>query len=149
MLTVESSPDNVTLEPSLLLIWLRHINKDPFNQHGHRVLQCVKVLVTRLCRTLCDPKDCNPLGSSVHGILQARTLEWVAIPFSRGSSWPRVRTWVSYIFCIADRFFTTWATREVERAKAPHQGDSGRLPHPGHHLSPRWLSLASHWLGAV
>ena len=49
--------------------------------------------------------DCNPPGSSVHGISQARTLEWVAIPFSRGSSWPRVRTQVS---CIAGRFFTIW-----------------------------------------
>ena len=46
----------------------------------------VKVLVTQSCLTLCDSMDCNPLGSSVHGILQARTLEWVAIPFSRGSS---------------------------------------------------------------
>ena len=48
-------------------------------------------------------------GSSVHGILQARILEWVAIPFSRASSWPRDQTQVS---CIAGRFFTVWATRE-------------------------------------
>ena len=40
----------------------------------------------QLCPTLCDPVDCNLLGSSVHGLLQARILEWVAIPFSRGSS---------------------------------------------------------------
>ena len=47
--------------------------------------QClkVKVLVTLLCQTLCHPLDCSPPGSSVHGILQGRTLEWVAIPFSR------------------------------------------------------------------
>ena len=50
-----------------------------------------------------DPMDCSPPGSSVHGILQARTLEWVAIPSSRGSSWPRDPTRVS---CIASRFFT-------------------------------------------
>ena len=49
----------------------------------------VKVLVAQLCLTLCDHMDCSPLGSSVHGILQARTLEWVAIPSSRGSSWRR------------------------------------------------------------
>ena len=61
----------------------------------------VKVLVTQLCLSLCDPMDCSPPGSSVHGILQARTLEWVAISFSRGSSWPRDWTWVS---CIAGRF---------------------------------------------
>ena len=52
------------------------------------------------CPTLCDPMDCSPPGSSVHGILQARILEWVAISFSRGSSQPRDRTWVS---CIAGR----------------------------------------------
>ena len=50
-------------------------------------------------------------GSSVHGILQARTLKWVAIPFSRGSSWARDQTWVS---CITCRFFTTWTTREAQ-----------------------------------
>ena len=51
-----------------------------------------------------------PSGSSVLRILQVRILEWVAIPFSRGSSWPRGRTWVS---CTAGRFFTLWTTREA------------------------------------
>ena len=60
--------------------------------------------------TLCDPMDCSLLGSSIHGIFQARVLEWVAISFSRGSSRPRNRTQVS---CIVDRRFTIWATREV------------------------------------
>ena len=50
----------------------------------------VKVLVTQLCPILCDPMDRNPPGSSVHGILQARILKWVAISFSRGSSRPRI-----------------------------------------------------------
>ena len=54
--------------------------------------------------TLCDPMDCSPPGSSAHGILQARILAWVAISFSRGSTQPMNRTWVS---CIAGRFFTT------------------------------------------
>ena len=54
--------------------------------------------------------DCSLPGPSVHGILEARILEWVAIPFSRGSSWPRDQTWVSHI---ASRFFTVWATREA------------------------------------
>ena len=45
------------------------------------------MLVPEFCPTLCNPMDCNPLGSSVHGIIQARILEWVAISFSRGSSW--------------------------------------------------------------
>ena len=64
----------------------------------------VKVLVTQSCLTLCDPIDCSPPDSSVHGILQARILEWVAIPFSRGSSQPKDQTCISYI---AGRFFTT------------------------------------------
>ena len=59
------------------------------------------------CLTLCDPMNCNPPGSSVHGIFLARILEWVAIPFSRGSSQPRNQTWVSHVSCIAGRFFTT------------------------------------------
>ena len=54
---------------------------------------------------------CSLPGSSVHGILQSRILEWVAIPFTRGSSQPRDQTWVSHI---ASRFFTVWATREAQ-----------------------------------
>ena len=63
----------------------------------------VVVLFAQLCLTLCDPMDCNLPGSSVHGILQARILEWAAIPFSRGSSRPRDQTQVS---CAAGRFFS-------------------------------------------
>ena len=63
----------------------------------------VKVLLAQSCLTLCNPMECSPLGSSVHGILQARILEWVAMPSSRGSSQPRDRTQVSYI---AGRFLT-------------------------------------------
>ena len=51
---------------------------------------------TQSCLTLCDPTDCSLPGSSVHGLLQARILEWVAIPFSRGSPQPRDQTWVSH-----------------------------------------------------
>ena len=61
-------------------------------------------LVAQLCPTLCDSLDCSPPGSSVHGIFQARILDWVAISFSRGSSWPKHWTCVS---CIAGRFFTS------------------------------------------
>ena len=70
----------------------------------------VQVLVAQSCLTLCDPMDCSLPGSSCHGILQARVLEWVAIPFSRGSSWPRDQIWV---FHIAGRFIIIWATRET------------------------------------
>ena len=67
------------------------------------------MLVAQSCLTLCDSIDCSSPGFSVHGILQARILEWVAILFSRGSSQPREWTLFS---CIAGRFFTVWATRE-------------------------------------
>ena len=63
---------------------------------------CACILITQLCPTLCDPVDCSPPGSSVHGIFWARIPEWVAISFSRGSFCPRNRTWVC---CIAGRFF--------------------------------------------
>ena len=66
--------------------------------------------VAQSCPTLFDPVDCSLPGSSVHGILQARILEWVAISFSRGSSWPRDQTQISHF---AGRRFNLWATREA------------------------------------
>ena len=68
------------------------------------------VSVTQSCLTLCDPMDCSPPGSSVHGIFKARIPEWVSIPFSRGSSPPRDWTQVS---CTAGRLFTVWDTRSL------------------------------------
>ena len=67
--------------------------------------QKVKVKVAQSCLTICDPMD-----YTVHGILQARILEWVAIPFSRGSSQPRDQTQVSRI---AGGFFTSWVLKEA------------------------------------
>ena len=69
----------------------------------------VKVLVPQSCLTLCDPMDCSPPGSSVHGILQARILKWVAISFSRRYFLIRDRIQVSWT---AGRFFPIWATRD-------------------------------------
>ena len=66
----------------------------------------------QLCPTLCNPRDCSLPGSSIHGIFQARILQWVAVPFSTGSSQPRDWTQVSHI---ADWFFTVWTT-----SKAPN-----------------------------
>ena len=71
-------------------------------------------LVARLCPTLGKPVDCSPPGSSVHGFLQARILEWVAISFSGGSSQPRNQTWVSGI---AGILFTNLAMREAPTRK--------------------------------
>ena len=95
-----------------------------------------EVKVAQLCLTLCNPMDCSLPGSSVNGILQARILEWVAVPFSRGSSQPRDQTRVSHIAggslpseppgklkttgvggqvsSTAGKFFTIWTTREAQ-----------------------------------
>ena len=70
------------------------------------VCVCVRALI-QLCLTVCDPMDCSLPSSSVHGILQAKILEWVAIPFSGESSQSKDRTQVS---CIASEFFIVWAT---------------------------------------
>ena len=70
------------------------------------VCVCVCVCVCSVAQshlTLCEPKNCSPPGSSVHGILQARILEWVTISFSRGPSRSRDRT-----LSLASGFFTTW-----------------------------------------
>ena len=73
-------------------------------------LLIVLCLVTHLCLTLCDPMDCSLPSSSVHGILQARILEWVAMPSSKGYSQPR--DWTQ-LFRIAGSFFTIWVTMET------------------------------------
>ena len=76
-------------------------------EHAHRggyteKKQKLKTEVTQSCPTLCGPMDCSLRGFSIHGIFQARVLEWVAISFPRGSSQPRVGTRVS---CIESRRF--------------------------------------------
>ena len=111
--------------------WNRHLNikafqsslyipKNHWKCYGKINIKCcsftIRVMkeseseVTQLGRTLCDPMNCSLPGSSVHGIIQARTLEWVDFPFSRGSSWPRDQIQVSRT---AGRFFSIWATREA------------------------------------
>ena len=69
-------------------------------------------LVTQSYLTLWDPWDCSPPGSSVHEIFQARILEWVAMPSSRGSFWPKDQICASCISCTAGGFFTCWAIAE-------------------------------------
>ena len=66
-------------------------------------LLCVCAKSVHSCLTLCDPVDYSPPSSSVHKIFQARILKWIAMPFSRGSSQVRDRTWVSYVSCIDSR----------------------------------------------
>ena len=66
------------------------------------------------CQTLCNPMDYSPAGSSVNEIFQARLLEWVAMPSSRGSSQPKDWTHISFVPALASRFFPTNATWEAQ-----------------------------------
>ena len=94
-----------------MMDWAQMENKSIQSQNSLSTRTKEKwVLVTQSCPTLCDPMDCSPPGSSVHGILQARILELAAMPFSRGSSQSRDWTQVSFI---AGGFFTTWATKKA------------------------------------
>ena len=99
-------------EKFIFLIWgkqILYISK-ALRSNNPIYLSQFSVLVTRSCPILCDPMDYSPPpGSSVHGILQARILEWVARLFARQSS--QLRDW-TLVSCIAGRFFTIWATRK-------------------------------------
>ena len=112
---------------------------------------CVRAKSLSSCLTLCDPMDDGLPGSSVHGILQAKILKWVAISYSRGSSWPRDQT---LVYCIAGRFFTVWATREgrwyfIAFICIPLT--TGGLPSLGsHRVGHDWSDLAAaadYWRG--
>ena len=85
----------------------------------NHVKEGCKVYATQSCPTLCDSTDCSPPGSSVHGILQARILEWVAMPSSSGSSQPRNQTPVSCGSCTAGGFFTAEPLGKPKGCKVP------------------------------
>ena len=89
---------------------LRHLRSSIMRLNEFALLCCAQSLQS--CPTLCSPTDCSPPGSSAHRILQARTLEWVAVPFPRGSSWPRDWSRAFCSSCIAGRFFTTEPPRK-------------------------------------
>ena len=74
---------------------------------------CMHAKSLQLCLALCDPIDCSLPDSSVHGILQARILEWFAMPSSRGSSWPRDWTCISLWFLHCRQILYCWAAREA------------------------------------
>ena len=95
--------------------------------------------VTQACPTLCDSMDCSLPGSSIHGIFWARILEWVIISFSRGSSQPRDWTWV---FHIASKLFTIWATRE---SLLPTSEPRCLFLHCPHMLATSYLWLSNTW----
>ena len=95
--------------------------------------------IAQSCPTLCDPMDCSLPGSSVHGIFQAIVLKWIAISFSRGSSWPRDWTQVSRI---VDRRFIIWATREVISSLICIPLTLGELEHLSVFLS-HWICFST------
>ena len=96
--------------------------------------------VTQSCPTLCNSMDCSLPGSSVHGIFRARILERVVISFSRESSQPRDWTWVFYV---ADKLFTIWATRESPFL--PTSEPRCLFLHCPHILATSYLSLSNTW----
>ena len=91
--------------PSYFTVRFRIYNRDCACMHAKSLQSCL---------TLCDPLDHSLPGSSVHGILQERIPEWVAIFFSRGSSPPQDRAHISSSPAVAGRFFTTSATWEAQ-----------------------------------
>ena len=104
--------------------------------------------ITQLCPTLCNLMDCSPPGFSVHGIFQARILEWVAISFYKGSSWPRVRIWVSWI---SNRILSHWATCCCSTDKlCLTLCDPMDCSTPGFHVLhclPEFAQTHVHWVG--
>ena len=88
---------------------------------------CMRAKSLQSCSTLCGPMDCSPPGSSVHGILQTRILEWVAMPSSKGSSQPRDQTQVSA--SLAAWFFTTSATWETHESESHSVVSDSLRPH--------------------
>ena len=136
-------------------IWAKCLHRE--HAEACSLVVCVSVWsVTQLCLTLCDPMDCSPPGSSVHGILQARTLEWMAIPFSRGSSQLRDWAWVAVLPALqADSL--PWASSPAACAQnadcctfsshlSPHSSYSPRLQ-PPHFFFLHHMNTQSPWLG--
>ena len=104
-----SRPGTITTSPALQgrCLTTRPPGKSPNN---FNCCVCVCAQLLQLCPALCNPMDCSPPGSSVHGILQARILKWVAVPCYRGSSRPRIEPKSP---ALAGGFFTTNATWEA------------------------------------
>ena len=139
----------VYLLPRWELFWNKfQVFAASFKRLGIKIISscvcvCVCVLVDQLCLTLCNPPVCSPPSSSVHGILQARILEWVAISFSRGSSWPRDWTWVS---CIAGRFFTwTLWTEKMKTIFFQKPSKTSHFPSPPPTEGQKQLIVCFQW----
>ena len=122
---------------SWIWFWLTRLRREPKGILG-KLFKEVESEVTQPCPTLCDPTDCSLPGSSVRGIVQARILEWIAISFSRRSSWSRVSR-------IVGRCFTVWATRWIAQAFAyplfpsPNMGTMFKMKWPFDKHSADWM----------
>ena len=97
--------------PQVHVLYL-HLYPFPVNRFLNTIFLDSMCVSHSVLSELHDPMDCSLPGCSVHGIRQEKILEWVAIPFSRASSWPKDPT---RIFCTAGRFFMVWATREAQQ----------------------------------
>ena len=104
-----SNPGIEPVPPMFPALAGRFFTPEPRGKPWPRPL-CVCAKLLQSCLTLCDPMDCSLPGSSVHRVLQARILEWVAVPSSRGSSQFRDQTRISYVSYIAGGFFTISTT---------------------------------------
>ena len=98
------------MKPNEYLKYMENVSCEKINIFTHCACVC---LVSQSCLTLWNPVDCSLPGSSVHGIFQARILEWVDISSPRGSSWPRDQTWVSCVSCICRWILCHWAIGEA------------------------------------
>ena len=86
-----------------------------FNYGPLKTEMYMSAKLLQLCLTLCDPMDCSPPGSSVHGILQARILEWIAMPSSRSLPNPEIESMSLTSPALAEEFFTTSATWQAQK----------------------------------
>ena len=118
---ITTSVSSKTTSPQIQLLCISTITNFHLEiQFSVRILSCLVkqifnccILVIKLCATICDPMDYRPPGSSVHGVLLARILEWVAIYYSRGSSQPRDQTHVSQVSCVGRWVLYHWVTEEA------------------------------------
>ena len=112
---------------------------------------CMNVKLPQSCTTLCDPIDCSPPGSSIHEILQARILQWVAMPSSRESSWPRIEPTYLMSPALAGGFFTTSATSvQFTHSLVSYSlwpTDCSTPGFPVHHQLQELVQTHVHWVG--
>ena len=115
--------------------WNKKVNKDIFLGYA-----CVHAQLLSHVQLFCNPRDCSPLGSSVHGTSQARILEWVTISFSRGSSFPRDQTWVSCIgrWILNLVGYSLWGCKESDMSEwlSTHKTDKSLLTFYHENITP-------------